>query len=82
MATETSERRWGGPRKGAGNIKDDVRTITLDDDMRMMLNIIVRHARMLRGDKVSHKQIVKELIEARWSELDDQYQAEANNEET
>lgn len=60
----------GGANRNQGNIKDDVVTITLDEDMRTMLNAIVRHKRSFRGAKLAHKQVVKELIEAEWSQLD------------
>lgn len=79
MNIETATRR-GGYRSGAGNRKDDVATIKLDDDMRRMLNIIVGSARMVRGEKVSHRQIVKELIAARWAELDETWHEDADAE--
>lgn len=68
--------RRGGARPGSGNIKDDVSTIILDGDMRRMLNIIVLHERSQRNEKLSHTQIARELIEARWQELDRAWQTE------
>lgn len=70
----------GGHRPGAGNRKEDVSTIKLDGDMRSMLNSIVGNARILRGERVSHRQIVKELIEERWAELDQGWQGDAERE--
>lgn len=75
----TTTTKHGGWRPGAGNRKDDVSTIILDDDMRRMLNIIVGHERGLRGEKVSHKQVVKELILARYGQLDEGWQSDAED---
>lgn len=71
-----SRTKPGGARAGAGT-RDDVRWIELDEDARQMLNILVKEARMLRGSKLSHRQIVKELIAERYGGRDAAWAADA-----
>lgn len=68
----------GGSRAGAGT-RDDVQWIELDLETRQMLNILVKEARMLRGEKLSHRQVVKELIAERYGERDAAWAADMDD---
>ncbi|HEU5013937.1 MAG TPA: hypothetical protein VFT66_15560 [Roseiflexaceae bacterium] len=65
----------GGRRAGSGHIRDDVTSIVFDKapDLatRQMLNVLVARARGVRNNpRISHKQIVAELVRAAYEELE------------
>lgn len=71
MAADTGN--WGGARQGSGRA---VRNIHLDATTARTLQILTRQRRAVSPD-IDEDQIVTELIEAAWTELDREYQRQA-----
>jgi len=70
----------GGQRAGAGRRAktEPVATIALSSQAQLELSILTRHNRIIRGSpKLSQRQVAEELIHAAWLELDELWQAKA-----
>lgn len=68
---------WGGPRAGAGRYKQNLH---ISRDAAQSLRVLMLNAQGVRNrPDLTEDAIVEELIEAAWRELDQQYQAEAED---
>jgi hypothetical protein len=65
MRNMEGKTRHGGKRPGAGT-RNDARILSLDDETRQMLNALVARQRGVIGEKISHTDVVKDLIKAAW----------------